>query len=87
MPITLTNLLTSGPLLVPLATGGTVRLSPRQTSAELPDVDATNNPTLDKLVQRGMVEVRRTKPAAARTSKAAARTSKSTASGNPPAES
>jgi hypothetical protein len=71
MPITLTSLMVSGPLLVPLASGGTVRLSPGQTSGELPDVDAGNNPMLDKLLQRGMVELRRTTKPATRSGKQA----------------
>jgi len=64
MPITLTSLVPSGPVHVPMATGGTLRLSPGQTSEQLPDAEATNNPTLDKLVDAGIVELRSTgKPA------------------------
>jgi hypothetical protein len=57
MPVTLTNLQRRGPLLVPLASGTTLRLSPGQTSAELPDVDVQHNPMIDKLRRQGLVEV------------------------------
>ena len=59
MPITLTNRLVSGPLIVPLSSGASLRLSPGQTSSELQDVEIAANPALDKLVQRGLVEVQR----------------------------
>lgn len=59
MPVTLTNRMLSGPLIVPLSSGAAVRLSPGQTSPELPDVEAEANAALDKLVGRGWVEVRR----------------------------
>jgi hypothetical protein len=57
MPITLTSRLLSGPLIVPLSSGGSVRLSPGQSSPELADVEAAANPALAKLVERGLVEV------------------------------
>lgn len=59
MPVTITNLLPSGPLHVPLASGRTLRLSPGQTSAELPEVEVAGNARVDKLVARGVVEVTR----------------------------
>ena len=58
MPITFTNRLTSRPLLVPLSSGATLRLSPGQTSRELPDREAMHNPKIDKLRRRGHVDVR-----------------------------
>lgn len=59
MPITLTSRLVSGPLIVLLSSGASLRLSPGQTSSELQDVEVAGNPALDKLVQRGLVEVQR----------------------------
>lgn len=57
MPFTLTNTLSSGPLVIFLASGATVRLSPGQTSGELADVEVLDNPKIEKLLQRGVLEV------------------------------
>ena len=58
MPVTLTNLQTSGPVHVPLASGVNVRLSPGATSQELPDVEVEGNAKIEKLLARGVIEVR-----------------------------
>jgi hypothetical protein len=57
MPFTITNLRRSGPLVIPLLGGTTVRVSPGATSAELPDVEAEHNPGIDKLRRLGVIAV------------------------------
>jgi hypothetical protein len=57
MAIKIRSLLASGPVWVPLTTGGSVRLSPGQTSAELPDVAMAGNAQADKLRQLGVIDV------------------------------
>jgi hypothetical protein len=57
MPFTLTSKQTSGPLVLILPSGTTVRLGPGQTSPELPDVDVLDNPKLTRLRQLGVLEV------------------------------
>ncbi|MGH3901557.1 MAG: hypothetical protein ACRDTA_25545 [Pseudonocardiaceae bacterium] len=57
MPVKITNLLTSRPIVVPLTTGATLRLSPGQTSEELADVEVKNNAKVDKLQEQGVIEV------------------------------
>jgi hypothetical protein len=54
------SLALAGPLLVPLASGGSVRLSPGEVSDELADVEVTNNPKIDKLRDRRLVVVEST---------------------------
>jgi len=58
MPYTLTSTQPSGPVHVSLTSGATVRLGPGETSAELPDVEVQDNPTVQKLRDRGVLEVR-----------------------------
>lgn len=50
----------SGPILVPLSSGTTVRLSPGQSSAEMPDVEVTANAKVDKLRRQGLIDVEST---------------------------
>jgi hypothetical protein len=57
MAIRIKSLLVSGPVMVPLNSGLTVRLSPGQSSAELADVEVADNPKVDKLLGRGAIEV------------------------------
>lgn len=57
MPVKITNLLTSRPIVVPLTTGTTLRLSPGQTSEELADVEVESNAKVDKLQEQGVIEV------------------------------
>jgi hypothetical protein len=57
MPITLTNLQTSRPLHVPLNGGATVRLSPGETSAALPDVEVSGNAKVEKLAGLGLLGI------------------------------
>ncbi|GIH14157.1 hypothetical protein [Rugosimonospora africana] len=64
MGVKLRNLLASGPVVVPLNTGATVRLSPGQTSDELADVEVTDNAKVEKLRRLGLIEVETTGRAA-----------------------
>ncbi|MEV0293895.1 hypothetical protein [Nocardia sp. NPDC050710] len=57
MAVTITNLLVSGPLTIPLATGRAVRLGPGEQSPELPDAEVTGNAKVDKLRSRRLIEV------------------------------
>jgi hypothetical protein len=57
MPVKITSLLTSRPIIVPLTSGTAVRLSPGQTSEELGDVEVENNPKVDKLQQQRVIAV------------------------------
>jgi hypothetical protein len=57
MAVRIRNLVTSGPVLVPLSSGTTVRLSPGQVSDDLPDVEVANNAKVDKLQRQGMIDV------------------------------
>jgi len=58
MPFTLTGTQPSGPLYVSLSSGDTVRLGPGETSVELPDAEVEDSPTVRKLQDRGLLEVR-----------------------------
>jgi hypothetical protein len=60
MGVKIRNLLTSGPIIVPLSTGASVRLSPGQISDELPDVAVADNPKVDKLRTQGLIDVEET---------------------------
>ena len=57
MAIKIKSLLTSGPVWVPLTTGNSVRLSPGEISAELPDVALASNDAADKLRRLGVIDV------------------------------
>jgi len=57
MAVRLTSLLVSGPIAVPLSSGGNVHLLPGQTSDVLPDVEVAGNAKVDKLVRRNMLRV------------------------------
>ncbi|SRR6266704_1680188 len=57
MPVKIKSLLISRPIVVPLTTGATLRLSPGETSAELPDVEIKNNAKVDKLQAQGAIEI------------------------------
>jgi hypothetical protein len=65
MPVKVKSLLRSGPIVVPLTTGATLRLSPGETSAELPDVEITNNPKVDKLQAQGVIGIEKVSKATA----------------------
>lgn len=60
MAVRIKNLRISGPILVPLTTGTTLRLSPGQVSDEVADVEVANNATVDKLQRQGVIRVERT---------------------------
>lgn len=57
MPVTIRSLVNSRPLVVPLTTGTALRLSPGQSSGELPDVEVQDNPKIEKLTGLGLIEV------------------------------
>jgi hypothetical protein len=63
MTVIIKSLLTSGPVVVPLATGGAVRLSPGQVSPELPDAAVAENAKVDKLLRLGVIGVDTVDPA------------------------
>ncbi|MFJ6079988.1 hypothetical protein ACIQI8_01205 [Streptomyces sp. NPDC092369] len=57
MTVRIRSLLTSGPIMVSLNSGRTVRLSPGRWSAELRDAEVADNAKVDKLSRRGDIEV------------------------------
>jgi hypothetical protein len=57
MAVRIKSLLVSGPILVPLSTGRTVRLSPGQESDDLHDVEVAGNDKVEKLCRRGLIAV------------------------------
>jgi hypothetical protein len=57
MAVRIRSLLVSGPILVPLSTGRTVRLSPGQESDELPDVEVAGSDKVEKLRRQGLIHV------------------------------
>lgn len=57
MALRIRSLLTTGPILVPLSSGRTVRLSPGQQSDELSDTEVAGNNTVDKMRRRGLIDV------------------------------
>jgi hypothetical protein len=57
MAVRIRSLAPSGPVLVPLTTGASIRLSPGQVSADLPDVEVANNAKVDKLKRQGVIDV------------------------------
>jgi hypothetical protein len=57
MGVRLRNLQTSRPVIVPLNTGASLRLSPGQVSDELPDVAVADSPKVDKLLAQGLIDV------------------------------
>ncbi|MGK5114714.1 MULTISPECIES: hypothetical protein [unclassified Geodermatophilus] len=59
MPYILTSKASSRPLLVFLASGSSVRLSPRQESEVLADVDVLDVPAIERLERQGLLDVRR----------------------------
>jgi hypothetical protein len=65
MPITITSLQLSGPLVIPLASGASLRLAPGATSAPLAEADIVGNPKIEKLTAQGAIAVNEpSKPAA-----------------------
>lgn len=57
MAIRIRSLLVSGPVVIPLNSGATVRLSPGQTSDELADVEVADSAKVAKLAGRGVIAV------------------------------
>ncbi|MEU9671672.1 hypothetical protein AB0J81_12445 [Streptomyces bobili] len=57
MIVRITSLLVSGPVTVPLVSGQTVRLSPGEASAELPEVEVSGSAKVAKLSERGLITV------------------------------
>lgn len=60
MTVRIRSLLVSGPLLVPLSSGTTVRLSPGQVTDELADAEITNNAKIEKLRAQQVIDVEQT---------------------------
>ena len=60
MTVRITSLAPSAPVLVPLTTGATLRLSPGEVSADLPDIEVANNAKVDKLQRQGVIDVEST---------------------------
>ncbi|MGH7775205.1 MAG: hypothetical protein ACREQA_23510 [Candidatus Binatia bacterium] len=54
MPYKIENL-TMRPVLLPLTSGQTLRLAPRETSSELRDVEVINNLKVQKLQERRVI--------------------------------
>ena len=59
MPVKIKNL-TTGPLWLSFNSGNTLRLSPGQTSGDIPDVEVTNNPKLEKMERQRLIDVHHT---------------------------
>jgi hypothetical protein len=57
MGVRIRSLLATGPLLVPLNSGGTVRLSPGGLSGELPEVEVADNPRVTDLLAGRAIEI------------------------------
>ncbi|MEU6797696.1 hypothetical protein ABZ907_38890 [Nonomuraea wenchangensis] len=57
MAVRIRSLLVSRPVMVPLVSGSTVRLSPGQLSDELHDVEVTDNAKIAKLRDLGAIDV------------------------------
>jgi len=57
MVVRVRSLLVSGPIVVPLNTGLTVRLSAGQVSGDLPDVEVADNAKVEKLRRQGVISV------------------------------
>ena len=62
MPVEIENL-TNKPVFLTLTSGGTLRLSPGETSAKLGDVEVKNNPEIDKLQERRVIALHQKKEA------------------------
>jgi hypothetical protein len=60
MAVKIRSLVTSGPIVVPLSSGSSMRLSPGQISQELPDVEVVDNAKVDKLRRLGVIDVEST---------------------------
>jgi hypothetical protein len=57
MAVRIRSLVSSGPLLVPLVRGGTLRLSPGRVSGELDDVEVLDNAKVEKLRAMRLIDV------------------------------
>ena len=57
MAVRIRSLLVSGPILVPLSTGRTVRLSPGQESDEVHDVEVAGSDKVEKLRRLGLIHL------------------------------
>ena len=67
MSVRLKNLRAAGPLYVPLTSGHSVRLSPQQSSEELPEIEVRDNPKITRLVDQGDLAIVHTGGSARRT--------------------
>jgi hypothetical protein len=89
MPVTITNLQSSGPLYVRLTSGRTLRLSPGQRSEAIADVEVQDNDQVGRLMGGGLVEVAHDPDARARSGGTRGRTStraKSKSAGKAPSD-
>ena len=57
MAVRIRNLAGAGPLYVRLTSGRSVRLSPGGASEELEDVELAGNAKIDRLRERGLIDV------------------------------
>ena len=60
MPYEIENL-TMRPVLLSLTSGETLRLSPRETSSQLRDVEVSNNPKIQKLKEQCVIALNETR--------------------------
>lgn len=56
MPVVITNL-SSTPILVPLNSGGSLRVSPGKVSDAVPDIEVKDSPKIDKLLSQRAISV------------------------------
>jgi hypothetical protein len=57
MTVRIRSLARLGPVMVPLSSGGMLRLAPGQLVADLPDFELTDNAGVDKLVALRLVDL------------------------------
>jgi hypothetical protein len=57
MAVRIRSLLVSGPLVVPLSSGVSVRLSPGAATDELADVEVANNAKIDELQELRLIDL------------------------------
>ncbi|MGE5697841.1 MAG: hypothetical protein ACM4D3_22145 [Candidatus Sericytochromatia bacterium] len=57
MSVRLRNLRTSAPLHVPLTSGESLRVSPRESSPDVDESEVLNNPKVTRLVEQGELEI------------------------------
>lgn len=63
MPVTIKNL-TADPMWLSFNSGDTKRLSPGQTSGEIPDVEVTNHSKIEKMARQRLIVIQHTEGSA-----------------------